>query len=415
MKRIMVRQNEIPETTETDVLIVGGGLVGGTLAVALASAGLRAAVIERDHPAVLLDAGFDGRASAFAHASQRMFHTLGLWARIRPEAAPILDIRVSEGESSLFLHFDHREAGGEPFGHMVENRVIRAAIHEKLSTLSNIRLFAPAGLASLERNFNGVNARLDDGNLIRARVAVAADGRNSRLRRDAGIHTTGWAYGQTGIVCTIEHQQPHGNVAQEHFLPAGPFAILPLTGNRSSIVWTERADLAPTMMALPDEEFLAELGARFGDYLGRLSLVGPRWSYPLSLQFAAAATGRRLALVGDALHGMHPIAGQGLNMGLRDAAALAEVLCDAKRLGLDLADGAALARYERWRRFDNFLMLASTDWLNRLFSNDIRPLKNLRNLGMSLWGSVGPLKRLSMRHAMGTLGELPRLLRGQPL
>ena len=415
MKGIMAGQRRFPEITETDVLIVGGGLVGGTLAVALASAGLGAAVIERDDPAALLDAGFDGRASAIAHASQRMLQTLGLWDRIAPEAAPILDIRVSEGESRLFLHFDHREAGDEPFGHMVENRMIRTAIHEKLPTMPNVRLFAPAGLASLERHADGVIARLDDGNVIRARLAVAADGRNSRLRRDAGIHTTGWGYGQTGIVCTVEHEHAHGNVAQEHFLPAGPFAILPLTKNRSSIVWTERADLAPTMMALPDTEFLAELGARFGDFLGRLSLAGPRWSYPLSLQFAAAATARRLALVGDALHGMHPIAGQGLNMGLRDVAALAEVLCETKRHGLDLADGAALARYARWRRFDNFVMLASTDWLNRLFSNDIRPVRNLRNLGMSLWGSVGPLKRLSMRHAMGTLGELPRLLRGQSL
>ena len=415
---MMAKQRIISEKTETDVLIVGGGLVGGTLAVALDAAGLRSAVIERDDPSALLDAGFDGRASAIALASQRMFQVLGLWDRIEPDASPILDIRVSEGDSRLFLHFDHREANGEasgePFGHMVENRTIRTAIHEKLPKLPNVRLFAPAKLDFLERTTDGVCARLADGHIIRARLAVAADGRNSAVRKDAGIGVTGWNYGQSAIVCTVELERSHANVAQEHFLPSGPFAILPLTGRRSSIVWTERTDLAPAMMDLSPSEFMAELGSRFGDFLGELSLVGPRWSYPLSLQFAKAATVPRLALVGDALHGMHPIAGQGLNMGLRDVAALAEVLCDARRLGLDPADGAALARYERWRRFDNFVMLASTDCLNRLFSNDVRPLRGVRDLGLSLWGRIAPLKRLSMRLAMGTLGELPRLLRGQP-
>ena len=412
---MMAAKRQSPKKIETDVLIVGGGLVGGTLAVALDAAGLRSTVIERGDPAALLDEGFDGRASAVAHASQRMLQVLGLWDHIAPDASPILDIRVSEGGSRLFLHFDHREANGEPFGHMVENRTIRAAIHKKLPKLPNVRLLAPAQLDTLERGPDGVSARLVDGRHIHAQLAVAADGRNSALRRDAGIGVTGWTYRQSAIVCTVEHERSHGQVAQEHFLPSGPFAILPLTRNRSSIVWTERAELAPAMMDLPDDEFMAELGSRFGDFLGDLSLVGPRWSYPLSLQFARAATARRLVLVGDALHGMHPIAGQGLNMGLRDAAVLAEVLFDAKRLGLDPADGAALANYERRRRFDNFVMLASTDWLNRLFSNDMRPLKGVRDLGMSLWGRLGPLKRLSMRHAMGTLGDPPRLPRGQLL
>ncbi len=400
---------------ETDVLIVGGGLVGGTLAVALDVAGLGSTVIERGDPEALTDAGFDGRASAIAYASQRMFQVLGLWDRIAPDASPILDIRVSEGESRLFLHFDHRETGDGPLGHIVENRTIRAALHEKLPQLPNVRLLAPAQLVSLERSPDGVDAILADGRRIRARLAVAADGRDSAVRREAGIQITGWDYGQSAIVCTVEHERSHNHVAQEHFLPSGPFAILPLRGNASSIVWTERAGLAPAMMDLPESEFMAELGARFGDFLGRLSPVGPRWSYPLSLQFARAATAQRLALVGDALHGMHPIAGQGLNMGLRDVAVLAEVLCDAKRLGLDPSDGAALADYERRRRFDNFVMLASTDILTRLFSNDMRPLKGVRDLGMSLWGRIEPLKKLSLRHAMGTLGHPPRLLRGRPL
>jgi 2-octaprenyl-6-methoxyphenol hydroxylase len=278
-----------------------------------------------------------------------------------------------------------------------------------------IAWLAPATLAGLERGAGGVTATLADGRTIRAALAVAADGRGSKIRQSAGIGVTRWNYGQTAIVCTVAHEKSHGNVAQEHFLPAGPFAILPLTGKRSSVVWTEKAHLAGPIMAQDDAAFQRELESRFGDYLGRLTLEGPRFSYPLSLQLAKSYTAPRLALIGDAAHGMHPVAGQGMNMGLRDVAALAELLVEAKRLGQDLGDGQILARYERWRRFDNLLMLGLTDALVRLFSNDLPPLRLARDAGMAAVNRLPPLKHFFMRHAMGLVGELPRLLKGEAL
>lgn len=398
-----------------DVVIVGAGLVGATLACALAQGGIEVALVDREDPARGLEAGFDGRASALALTSQRLLGALGLWARLADNAAPILDIRVSEARSPLFLHYDSRAGGEEPFGYMVENRHLRRALAEHLPAHSRIRLLAPVRVGRLERTGAGVVARLADGRAIAAPLAVGADGRTSEIRTGAGIRVTAWDYGQVGIVCTVAHERSHDFVAHEHFLPAGPFAILPLLENRSSIVWTERADLAPAIMALDDAEFLFELERRFGDFLGRLRVVGPRWAYPLSLQFAETAIAERLALVGDAAHAMHPIAGQGLNMGLRDVAALAEVLVDARRLGLDIGAAAVLARYQRWRRFDNTLMLAMTDGLNRLFSNDVGPLRLARNLGLGLVNLLPPLKTFFTRHAMGVVGELPRLMRGEAL
>ncbi len=396
-----------------DVLVIGGGPVGGTLACALAAAGMEVIAVDHADPTVGLDAGFDGRASSIALGSQRILDALGLWAGMKSHAAPIRDIRVSEGDSPLFLHYDHRDSGGQPFGYMVENRVIRKALFERIPTVGNIRLLAPARLAGLERSLSGVDARLADGRRIRARLAVGADGRASEVRAGAGIRVTGWPYRQAAIVCTVAHKRPHGFIAHEHFLPAGPFAVLPLLGNRSSVVWTERKDLAPVIMALDEAEFLAELERRFGDYLGRLRMVGPRWSYPLSLQHAETAVALRLALVGDAAHAMHPIAGQGLNMGLRDAAALTEVLADARRLGLDIGAATVLERFQRWRRFDNTLMLAMTDGLNRLFSNTIGPVRVARGIGLAAVNRVPPLKRLFVRSAMGLAGRLPRLMQGR--
>lgn len=407
----------------SEVLIVGGGMVGMTLASALGEAGLSVCVVDRNDPAAVLDAAFDGRASAIAFGSQRVLRALGLWPRLERDAEPILDIRVTDGDSSLFLHFDHRDLGPAPLGYMVENRAIRSALLDHVRTIPSVRILAPVTLASLARGKGHVEAALADGRELRAAVAIGADGRHSRLREGAGIATTGWSYPQTAIVCTVAHSRPHHGIAHERFLPAGPFAILPMTPltrdgqacHRSSIVWTERAHLAPALLRLNEADFNAELAKRFGGHLGALRVLGRRWSFALALMHAESYIAHRLALVGDAAHAIHPIAGQGLNMGLRDVAAAAEVLVDARRLGLDIGDVSVLERYQRWRRFDNLVLCAATDALNRLFSNDLAPLRLARDLGLAAVNGVGPLRRFFMRQAMGVLGELPRLVRGEPL
>ncbi len=405
---------------DTDILVIGGGMVGATLASALGGAGFEVCVIDRQEPAAALEAGFDGRVSAIALGSQRMLAALDLWPGMAPDAEPIRDIRVSDGDSAMFLHFDHADIGDQPFGYIVENRVMRRALHRHLTACACARMMAPMTVAGLDRQGGGVEATLGDGTKVRAALAIAADGRHSPVRRDAGIATTEWSYPQTGIVCTVAHERPHHGVAQERFLAAGPFAILPMTddgavGHRSSIVWTERAGLVPALLALEDGEFTAQLAARFGDHLGALEIVGPRFSYPLALMHAERYIGHRLALIGDAAHAIHPIAGQGLNLGLRDVAALAEVLVDARKLGLDIGHGSVLERYQRWRRFDNVVLAAATDGLNRLFSNDLLPIRIARDLGLAAINRIAPAKRFFMRHAMGVLGELPRLVRGEPL
>jgi 2-octaprenyl-6-methoxyphenol hydroxylase len=405
---------------DCDIVVIGGGMVGATLATALGGAGFEVCVIDREDPAAALEAGFDGRVSAIAHGSQRMLAALDLWPGMAPDAEPIRDIRVSDGSSLMFLHFDHADIGDEPFGYIVENRVTRRALNDRLTASAGARLMAPMTVAGLERQGGGVEATLGDGTRLRAALAIAADGRHSRVRRDAGIATTEWSYRQTGIVCTVAHELPHHGAAQERFLPAGPFAILPMTtdaavGHRSSIVWTERAGLVAPLFALDDGEFIAQLAARFGDHLGALEVVGPRFSYPLALMHAERYIDHRLALIGDAAHAIHPIAGQGLNLGLRDIAALAEVLVDARRLGLDIGHGSVLERYQRWRRFDNVVLAAATDGLNRLFSNDLLPVRMARDLGLAAINRIAPAKRFFMRHAMGVLGELPRLVRGERL
>lgn len=407
-------------TERVDIAIVGGGMVGGTLAVALAQAGVRVALIDRADPAAQVEEAYDGRTVAIAHATHRLLQATGLWARLVPHAEPILDIRVSDGPSLLFLHYDHRELGEDPLGYIVENRAIRRSLQARIGGLENLRLRAPAELATHLVMPHGVELALADGTEITAGLLVAADGSESALRRGAGIASTQWDYGQTAIVCTMGHARPHRGVAHERFLPAGPFAVLPMTddpvhGHRSSIVWTEKTNLVPAMLALSDEAFSHELALRFGPWLGAVRVVGGRWSYPLRFAHAETYIQPRLALVGDAAHTMHPIAGQGLNIGLRDVAALAEVLVETKRLGLDLGSPAALERYQRWRRFDNQVLLSVTDSLNWLFSNDIAPVRIARDVGMAAVNLMGPLKRVFMRHAMGVVGDLPRLLRGEAL
>ncbi len=406
---------EAPLETRVELIVVGGGLVGLTLAIACAEAGIEVAIIDREDPAAMLAEPFDGRTTAIAHGSQQVLAGIGLWPLVAAEAEPILEIRVADGGSPLFLHYDHHAVGDHPLGYIVENRVLRRALMTRAAQLATLRHLAPLAVERVEREASGATAYLADGSRLRGELVAACDGRGSPLRRAAGIKTVEWSYPQTSIVCTVRHEMPHRGVAVEHFLPAGPFAILPMTGNRSSIVWTERADLAPRLLALDAASFAVELGRRFGDFLGALEVVGPRFSYALSLLHAERYAAPRLALVGDAAHVIHPIAGQGLNLGIRDVAALAELVVDSRRLGLDIADAGALARYERWRRFDNLMLAAVTDALNRLFSNSVPPVKLARDVGLAVVDRLPPLKRFLMRHAMGVVGELPRLVRGERL
>lgn len=411
-----------PSADLFDVAVIGGGLNGLTQAIALARHGISVVVIDREDPARVTTAGFDGRVSAIALASQRMLAAIGLWENVT-ESQPMWDIRVSDGDSLLFLHYDHSDLGSDPFGYLVENRVIRVAQQAAVAQ-PKIELIAPMSATEIVYGASGTGApaelTLGNGRRIRARLVIGADGRQSAIRQAAGIRTVNWDYGQTGIVCTVQHDLPHEGVAQERFLPAGPFAILPMTDDghgrhRSSLVWTEPTDRAAAIMALEDADFAAEMRRRFGIGYGACDVTGPRWSYPLSFLLAQRYTGHRLALIGDAAHGIHPIAGQGLNLGLRDVAALTEIVVEAKRLGLDIGRSDVLERYERWRRVDNVVLGAVTDGLTRLFSNDIAPLRLVRDLGLGLVDRVSPLKRLFMRHAMGDLGQLPRLLKGEPV
>jgi 2-octaprenyl-6-methoxyphenol hydroxylase len=401
-----------------DVVIAGGGLVGLPLGLALAQGGLKTIVADAAPVSRVLDPRFDGRVSALAYASVRMLKALGVWEGLAPDAQPIHEILVTDGKpdqptSPFSLHFDAAEVGAAALGHIAENRHIRAALYAAVERAANLELLAPAAVKSATVDAGGAVVTLANGEEIRAALVIAADGRESPLRAEAGIGVIGWSYPQTGIVATVEHEKPHNGVAYEHFLPSGPFAILPMTGNRSSLVWTEAKAKAPALLALDEARFNEELARRFGGHLGKTRAAGPRWSYPLSFHLARDFVRPRLALAGDCAHGIHPIAGQGLNLGLKDAAALAEVLLDAGRLGQDIGTLDTLKRYERWRRFDSFTLAASTDALNRLFSNDIAPLRHLRDLGIGIVDAIGPARRFFMRHAGGDIGKLPRLMKGE--
>ncbi len=397
-----------------DVAIIGGGLVGLTVAIGLAEAGVEVAVIDRAAPASQTLPAFDGRASAIAHASVRLLETLGIWRHVG-DHQPIEQIRVSDRDSRLHLHFDAAELGDGPLGEMVENRHLRLALHRRAEELDTLCLFAPVDLAAIEHEQACVGLRFADDRTIASALLIGADGRASRVRRQAGIRSFGWSYGQEGIVATIRHELPHGGIAHERFLPSGPFAILPLAGRRSSLVWTVREGEADAAFGLDAPLFEEAIRRRVGGFLGDLHVEGRRWRYPLGLQLAERYVAPRTVLVGDAAHGIHPIAGQGLNLGLRDAAALIEVLVEAARLGEDLGDPLVLSRYQRWRRFDNVLLASVTDGLNRLFSNDITALRIARDLGLAATGRIPPARRFLMRHARGSVGRLPRLLQGIPV
>ncbi len=404
-----------------DVLIVGGGLVGASQAIALAGAGINTCVIDKINPSTTITNSFDGRTSAIALSTKRMLEAIGVWHHLGKNPAPILGIRVSDKDSPLHLHFDHNDLGVEPFGFIVENRHLRYALLKRLNEIKKITFLAPSYIIKSDHSLKNYTAILDDGRTINANLKIAADGRDSPTRNAAGIPVTKWPYNQSAIVCSVSHEYSHDFIAHERFLPSGPFAILPLNnfegglGTKSGIVWTEESKLVPRLMSLNKKQFKDELDFRFGDFLGHTQIIGPKWSYPLNFQVASNSISNRLALIGDASHGMHPIAGQGLNMGLRDVAALSEEVVNAKRLGLDIGSDYVLHNYQRWRRFDNSLMLASTDLLNRLFSNNSKPLALARTLGLAALNKVPLLKKALAKQAMGLTGELPRLMRNLPL
>jgi 2-octaprenyl-6-methoxyphenol hydroxylase len=406
-----------PRVIRKDVVIAGGGMVGLTLGLALAKSGLDVVVADPVPQTAMLASKFDGRVSALAFASVRMLGALGVWRHLESDAQPIRDILVTDGAtdratSPFSLHFDSQDTG-QPLGHICENRHIRAALFAEASSVANLVLVSGAHISNVHAQARSIEAELSNGTAVRAQLAVAADGRESAMRELMGVGVVGWSYPQWGLVATVEHERAHAGVAYEHFLPSGPFAILPMTGNRSSLVWTEREDLASLIMKLPEADFDAEMARRFGSHLGKTQTAGPRWSYPLKFHLAREWVRPHFALAGDAAHGIHPIAGQGLNLGLKDAAALAEVVLDAARLGLEMGTIDVLRRYERWRRFDSFALAAATDALNRLFSNDSPPLRLLRDIGLGIVDNLAPARRFFMRHAGGEVGKLPRLMRGE--
>ena len=398
-----------------DTIIIGGGLVGMTSALALSAFGVRSLVIDSADLDATLDAGFDGRATAIASASWRMFEALGLAERLTDVECPINEIHVSEGLRAGGLHFDPgAEEAGEPLGHMIENRHIRRALIEAGRADPNIEIRAPARVEATDRAEHGVKVTLAEGGTLHAPLLIAADGRRSALREGAGIRAARWQYDQTAIVGMIEHTIPHGNVAYEIFYPAGPFAILPmLPGTRSAIVWTVPAKQAGAWLDLPERAFMAEVDKRIGGALGETKMAAPAMSYPLGFHHAERYVDHRLALVGDSAHGIHPIAGQGLNMGLRDAAALAEVVGEGVRLGLDIGEKEVLQKYQRWRGFDNFQVAAATDVLNRLFGLRGETMARVRHFGISAVEKIPPLKNFFMTEARGASGDLPQLLRGE--
>jgi len=412
---------------DCDVVIVGGGMVGATLALALKSAGLKPILVDRAAMSAQRDAAFDGRASAIAYSSFRQWRVLGVGDALEGDAQRIEQILVTDGRSPgagsgpalpTFLRFDSaeiaRRTDGEPLGYMLENRHIRAALAQGLLD-SDIEVVAPAKVMAVVAEAADARVLLEGGREIVAPVVIGADGRGSFVRRAAGINAIGWPYGQSGVVATVDLERPHNGVAHEFFLPTGPFAILPLRDNRASLVWTETAAAAEALMGARPEVFAAHLSRRFGDVAGAVSATGPRFAYPLSLSLAERTVAPRMALVGDAAHTIHPIAGQGLNLGLKDIAALAEVLVDAARLGEDIGNVLVLERYARWRRFDTVMLAAATDAFTRLFSNDHAALRLVRDAGMAAVNAIPPARRFFMQEAGGASGELPRMLRGEAL
>ena len=400
---------------DTDITIVGGGLNGPILALALAQAGIKSVVIDALTTKVRKNASFDGRSYAVALTSQRLLNNIGLWTNIKDNAQAMLEIKVSdgragEGPSPFFMHFDHAEIEDGPMGYMVQDRYLRRALLDAMAENPNVTHIQGETVVGQDVISGGVTVTLSSGKKISARALIGCDGRGSGTAERAGIKRIGWGYGQTALVCAIEHEKPHGGIAHQFFMPTGPLAILPLTGNRSSIVWSETEANATAFNALSDAEYLTMLRPRFGNFLGEISLAGARFSYPLALSITDRLVADRTALVGDAAHGLHPIAGQGLNAGMRDIAALVQIITEAQKRGEDYGSLAVLKRYEEWRRFDNTALALATDTFNKLFSNDNPVLRLGRDLGMGLINKLPGLRRGFIREAAGLSGDLPDLM-----
>lgn len=407
-------------TKNCDILIAGGGLNGMAMALSLAGAGLSVTLVDPLSAQTRADPEFDGRGYALSLSSQRLLKAIGVWPAVADESQPILHITVSdgragEGASPLALDFDHTEIEEGPMGHMLEDRILRPALVQAVAERAGITHLSGLSVVDHKGDAAGVEVTLSDGATHRASVLIASDGKSSPSAQRAGIRRVGWAYGQTSLVCAVEHEKPHLGTAHQFFMPAGPLAILPLPGNRASIVWTERDAAAQAIAGLDDDGYLEHLRPRFGDFLGKISLVGTRFTYPLSLSIASRFTAERMALIGDAAHAVHPIAGQGLNAGLKDVAALAQVLVEARRRGEDIGRADVLERYAQWRRFDVTALAVATDGFNRLFSNDNAILRFGRDLGLGVVNKLPAVRRGFIREAAGLTGDLPRLSQGLPL
>ena len=406
---------------DADILIAGGGLNGPALALALAQGGLRVTVIDARAAPLRAEAGFDGRAYALAIASKRLLQMIGVWPAVEGKSQPILKIKASDGHAGqgaapFFLAFDSAEIEEGPMGFMLEDRFLYAAFLKAMQAEPNITLLSGETVQAQEVAPQGVTITLASGRQLAGRLLVGCDGRGSGVATRAGIRRQGWGYGQTALVTAIRHEKDHEGTAHQFFMPSGPLAILPLPGgHHSSIVWSETDATAAAIQALDDDGYLAALRPRFGDFLGQIALAGARFTYPLSLSLAERFVTDRVALVGDAAHGVHPIAGQGLNLGLRDVGALAEVLITAARRGEDIGGAVVLEEYQRWRRFDSTALALGMDTVNRLFSNDNPILRLGRDLGLGLVNAVPGLRRGFIRQAAGLKGDLPRLLAGKPI
>ena len=404
---------------DADILIVGGGLNGSCLALALAQVGFSSVVLDAlPTPKRKADA-FDGRAYSLALASKNLLAAIDIWPEVEDNAQPILEVKASdgragEGAAPYFLHFDHAELEDGPMGYLLEDRFLRRALLAAIEAEPLITHRANVTVTAQDTSA-AAQVTLSDGTNLTARLLIGADGRQSGVAERAGIKRSGWDYGQTALVCAIEHERPHNAIAHQFFMPNGPLAILPLPENRSSIVWSETSENAAQIAALDDAAYLEALRPAFGDFLGAIKLTGTRFTYPLTLTLAQSYVAPRLALVGDAAHGVHPIAGQGLNLGFRDIGALAEVLTEAKRRGEDIAATDVLARYQSWRKFDTTALALGMDAVNKLFSNDNLALRFMRDLGMGAVSSMPTLRRRFMREAAGLTGDLPKLMQGKRL